>query len=547
MQEEGNIYTVLKNSSKKYVDNFEVIKGELFYFSQNEKEKKWAQEIGIKVSPYIIIDGELMSSNTNLDLMDKATGTITIPQNVTKIGDGAFRDLEGLRSIVIPSTVKEIGAYAFSGNPTLENVVIEEGVEKIGAFAFQGCTALKTIKIADSVSTIGSSCFDSCSVLVEINFPKSLKVIPHRMLIGCVSIVELEIPEGIERIEGGVFESCRNLTKVTIPSTVTTIEGGAFGGDYKLTNIEISENNKNYSFSSSMLMSKDKKTLHYVIPNTSEINIPETVELIGYGSVGQYSQRAVLNISKNVKYINEVFTTANITAINVVEENPYFKSENGNLYNKDMTMLYRYYENQTSFIMPNTVKNIRQNAFFYESKLEQLTLSDNLEEIDGWLFSGTKIKSLHFGAKIKSIPTTVFSGVKGIDITISEENPNIKVEQGTYILSKDGKGLIGVSKNLKTYNIPSSVDTIRSYAFYDRSNLNEIVLPIGIKGIGESAFDYSVNLKKVTIQSNIEGIAANAFTRCNSLKEIIIDKKEGDISGAPWSCPYGLRAVFWKK
>ena len=26
VQEEGNIYTVLKNSSKKYVDNFEVIK-----------------------------------------------------------------------------------------------------------------------------------------------------------------------------------------------------------------------------------------------------------------------------------------------------------------------------------------------------------------------------------------------------------------------------------------------------------------------------------------------------------------------------------------
>ena len=80
MQEEGNIYTVLKNSSKKYVDNFEVIKGELYYFSQNEKEKKWAQEIGIKVSPYIIIDGELMSTGDNLGLMDEATGSIIIPQ-----------------------------------------------------------------------------------------------------------------------------------------------------------------------------------------------------------------------------------------------------------------------------------------------------------------------------------------------------------------------------------------------------------------------------------------------------------------------------------
>ena len=36
------------------------------------------------------------------------------------------------------------------------------------------------------------------------------------------------------------------------------------------------------------------------------------------------------------------------------------------------------------------------------------------------------------------------------------------------------------------------------------------------------------------------------------LKEIKIDKSKlsngsEPISGAPWSCPYGLRAVFWKK
>jgi len=148
VQEEGNIYTVLKNSSKKYVDNFEVIKGELFYFAQNDQEKKWAQEIGIKVSPYIIIDGELMSAGNNLGLMDEATGSIIIPQSVTKIGEGAFSNLEGLKTIVIPGTVKEIGMNAFKNNKTLEKVIIQEGVEKIGDFAFQHCTALKTIKIA---------------------------------------------------------------------------------------------------------------------------------------------------------------------------------------------------------------------------------------------------------------------------------------------------------------------------------------------------------------------------------------------------------------
>ncbi len=547
VQEEGNIYTVLKNSSKKYVDNFEVIKGELFYFAQNEQEKKWAQDIGIKVSPYLIVDGELMSSNTNLDLMDEATGTIVIPQNVTKIGNGAFRDVTGLRSIVIPGTVKEIGEYAFSGNPTLENVVIEEGVEEIGQYAFEGCSALKSIKIADSVSKIGSTCFGNCTALSEINFPKSLKTIPYRMLSICTSLTELEIPEGIEKIEDEAFSYCSNLKTITIPSTITNIVGRAFINANKLTNIEISEANNTYTFSNSSLMSRDGKKLYYVISNTAEINIPETVESIEAGALSGYSQKAILNISKNIKTISTTFENNNITQINVVEKNEYFKSLDGNLYNKEMTILYRYTQNQSSFIIPDTVKIIRNHACVNEYNLEEIILPDDLEEIGGWSIGGTKIKNLHFGAKVKNISTTVFSGQADINITIAQENPNIKSEGGTYILSKDGKRLIGVSKDLEIYNIPSSVEAIGSYAFYNRPNFREIVLTTNIKIIGEQAFDMAVNLQKITIQSNIQTIATTAFNRCNSLKKIIIDKKEGEISGAPWGCPYGLRAVFWKK
>ncbi len=544
--EEGNIYTVLKNSDKKYVDNFEVIKGELFYFTQNEQEKKWAQEIGIKVSPYIIIDGELMSSNTNLDLMDKVTGTIVIPQNVTKIGNGAFRDVTGLRSIVIPGTVKEIGEYAFSGNPTLENVVIEEGVEKIGAFAFQACTALKSIKIADSVSEIGSTCFGNCTALAEINFPKALKTIPYRMLSNCTSLTEIEIPEGIERIDTFAFEVCSNLTRVKIPSTVTSISGSAFQFTGKLTNIEISEANNTYTFSNSSLMSKDGKKLYYVISNTAEINIPETVERIEWGALSAYSQKAVLNISKNVKTIDTVFETNTITQINVVEENQYFKSLDGNLYTKDMTTLIRYTQNESSFTIPDTVKIIKNNAMCAQNNLSQLILPENLESIGTFIINYTKITQLDLGENVNNLNSASFSG-RNVNLTISKNNPNFKTEDGTIILSKDGKKLLAVSKDLTTYEIPSSVENIGPSAFYSKNNLKEINLPANIKNIESGAFDYSINFQKVTIQSNIENIATDAFSRCNSLKEIIIDKKEGEISGAPWGCPYGLRAVFWKK
>ena len=545
VQEEGNIYTVLKNSNRKYVDSFEVIKGELIFSSQNKQELDWAQEIGIKVSPYLIIDGELMSSNQNLYLMDEATGTITIPENVTKIGAGAFRDVTGLRSIVIPGTVKEIGDHAFSGNPTLENIVIEEGVKKIGSFAFQNCYVLKSIKIADSVSEIGSTCFQSCRSLVEINFPKSLKTIPYRMLSRCDSLTELEIPEGITRIDDMAFEICGNLTKVKIPSTVTALTGRAFQYDNKLMNIDISPDNEDYTFSNSSLMSRDGKNLYYVIANTSEINIPETVERIESGSFDSYSRAAVLNISKNVKAITTFFN-GNITQINVVEENQYFKSENGNLYNKNMTELIKYTQNQKSFVIPDKVTTVRSYAFIGCGMLQELTLSANLERMEVFALSGSRIKQLELGDKVKLISTAAFNDVQ-IDIIISEDNPNYKTEDGTVILSKDGKKLVAVSKDLATYDIPDTVETIGVSVFYDRDYLKEINLPANIKTIESAAFDACTNLEKIEIPASVGTIAIDAFSRCNSLREIIIDKKEGEISGAPWLCPYGLRAVFWKE
>ena len=56
---------------------------------------KVALDAGISVNPYDITEGgELQSSTGNLLLMD-STGTLTIPEGVTKIGEGAFANVEG--------------------------------------------------------------------------------------------------------------------------------------------------------------------------------------------------------------------------------------------------------------------------------------------------------------------------------------------------------------------------------------------------------------------------------------------------------------------
>ena len=191
------------------MDRFEVIKGELYYFALNEQEGKWAEEIGIKVSPYQIDEnGVLLSSNTNVGLMDEATGSIIIPQAVTKIGEGAFANIEGLKTIVIPGTVKEIGENAFRANKTIEKVIIQDGVEIIGASAFQTCGQLKEIELPESITEIKYAAFYQCSNLKEIEIPSKIT--------------------GINRL---AFSLCNNLSKVTFRGDkITGIAYEAFFG-----------------------------------------------------------------------------------------------------------------------------------------------------------------------------------------------------------------------------------------------------------------------------------------------------------------------------
>ena len=202
--ETGNIKTVIPNIKDEYIDKVEIIKGSLLINTQDKNEIEIAKSLGIAANPYDIVNGELLSSNGNLLLMDE-TGTLTIPDSVTKIGEGAFANLEGLKTIIIPGTVKEIGTNAFAYNSTLETVIMQEGVEVIGNKAFSNCTKLKKIELPLSLTNIYGDAFNRNDSLERIVIPGGVKEIGGSAFTACAKLKEVILSNGLESIGGGAF------------------------------------------------------------------------------------------------------------------------------------------------------------------------------------------------------------------------------------------------------------------------------------------------------------------------------------------------------
>lgn len=497
MQEEGNIYTVLKNSSKKYVDSFEIIKGELIFSSQSKQELDWAQEIGIKVSPYLIIDGELMSADQNLYLMDEETGTITIPENVTKIGEGAFAKV-GVRKLVIPPTVKEISKNAFNGNSTLEEVIFqtrtvqgkEEGLERIGDCAFYNCKLLKTIEMPNTVTAIGREVFYSCSSLNNIVLSNNLTDIPYHTFGFCSSLREIIIPEKVKTIGRFAMRNCSSLKSITIPKGVETLSATVFTLTRNITTVNIPED-ANFKFKDGILFNKDETKIIYLsssILQGDTFNVPNKIQSLESGLISGYGNIKNVKIPASVTSIDTGFYTDTITKVEIDENNPNYCSTGEVIYNKEKTIIYRHLNTKISVNVEEGVVEIADNAFQANSNITSITLPDSLVSIKWEAFMNlNNLKSINIGKKVQYLNPMAFYKTKNITNFIIDKDNDFFETDGVTIYNKGRTKIVTVLPEVQNYTIPNGITEIGEDAFFQQ-NIKEITIPEGVTTIRRKCF-----------------------------------------------------------
>ena len=138
--------------------------------------------------------------------------TLTIPGGVTSIGNGAFSNSH-LTSIQLPDGA-QLGAMLFYQCYELTDVTLPADLTVIGDSMFENCTKLTHVTIPSGVTRIEREAFTMCGALEEIRLPEGVETIGVIAFSGCVAMTGAYLPHSLTTIESGAFSACRSLTDV---------------------------------------------------------------------------------------------------------------------------------------------------------------------------------------------------------------------------------------------------------------------------------------------------------------------------------------------
>ena len=139
-----------------------------------------------------------------------------------------FHGFDDLTSITLPNNITSIGNNAFFNCASLENITLPNNITSIDNAAFYNCNNLTSITIPDSLTSIGKYVFSYCSSLISITIPNSVTSISDYTFWSCRKLTSITLPNSLTSIGKYVFRYCNNITSITIPNSVTSIGDYAF-------------------------------------------------------------------------------------------------------------------------------------------------------------------------------------------------------------------------------------------------------------------------------------------------------------------------------
>ena len=302
---------------------------------------------------------------------------------------------------------------------------------------------------------------------------------------------------------GAIFMNNKDVTSVVIPNSVTSIRMYAFRCCSNLTSVTLP----------SGLEEIDDETFRECTSLTSVV-IPEGVKRIGWEAFSGCTELSSITFPDSVTDIGKKAFK---------DTKWYNEHPDGIVYAGKC--IYRYkgtMPENTSLVIPDSVKGICDEAFAYCDGMVSVTLPQNLEKIDSAVFYGCSgLTEITIPSGVKQINVSTFAECTGLKEIRIPENVEYGCTGLTSVELPESLQFVNISlfencTSLKSVTIPENYRDIASYAFKNCKSLTSVKIPESVNVIEDEAFSGCTGLTEIIIQGNPEMISSTAFSGCSS-------------------------------
>ena len=501
---------------------------------------------------------------------------------------------DSLRTVYFDDGITSVAPYAFYETTALEDIYIPASVTSIGAYTFYN-SSIDEIYLPVMLTNLGNYAFYSCENLTAIDLPKTLTQISAYCFSYCSGLTEIEIPNGVTVAYRDSFSYCTGLKSVTMPAdmkfsswTGTYSSGSYYSAFTGTTNVEeihytygqtgqMRERGPTYSHSYSTAedyyygrtlenisgQNLKKVTLDdgitniapygFYATNLEEIEIPDTVETIGYKAFSGCTKLYGIEIPAKVTSIggyafNGCSSLKSITLpLGLTQISEYCFSGCSGL---------------MSIVIPNGVTVAQRDSFAHCTGLKSVTMPVDMK-FSSW--TGTYSSGSYYSAftgtlNVESIRYTYGQTGKMRERNTTYSHSYSTAEDYYYArtleyISKDSlkrlyfedgitsiAGYAAFDSALTSVRIPDSVTSIGYYAFNSCDDLTKIDLPLGLTFMGEYALA-GTGLTAIEIPETMTALSRGCFSGCAGLTEIVIPDSIAQVGQNTFANCTGLKSV----
>lgn len=186
-------------------------------------------------------------------------------------------------------------------------VTIPDNISIIAENAFKDKTFITSITFSENVSEIQQNAFERCNKLSNVTFPNSLKIIRKRAFYRCYELAYISFNDEVEIIEEESFAFCTKVKIIQLGSHVKSIASSAFNGCAQLIHFLVDKKNDYYRDIEGILYTKDSKSLVRCGQNyeSDVVDIPDTVENILPWAFAQCLSIVDISLPKKLKTVGK--------------------------------------------------------------------------------------------------------------------------------------------------------------------------------------------------------------------------------------------------